>query len=138
LNHEDAKTQRKPGKDIEDIARQIVHAAFTVHSALGPGLLESAYQACLAYELASAGVHVVSEINLPVIYREIKIDAGYRIDMLIENMIIIENKAVEKLLPVHQAQLLTYMKLTEIRLGFLLNWNVPVIKEGIRRMALNL
>ena len=124
--------------DIEEVARQIVDAAIKVHRALGPGLLESAYQACLAYELRKRGLRVECEVLLPVIYDGQKIDAGYRIDMLIENCVIIENKAVAKLLPIHQAQLLTYLKLSDRRLGFLLNWNVPLMKQGIKRMVNNL
>jgi GxxExxY protein len=124
--------------DIEEVARQIVDAAIKVHRALGPGLLESAYQACLAYELRKRGLLVQCEVLLPVIYDGQKIDAGYRIDMLVENCVIVENKAVAKLLPVHQAQLLTYLKLSDCRLGFLLNWNVPLMKQGIKRMVNNL
>lgn len=124
--------------DIEEVARQIVDAAIKVHRALGPGLLESAYQKCLDYELRKRGLRVECEVLQPVIYEDVKIDAGYRIDMLIEDCIIIENKTVEKLLPIHQAQLLTYLKLRDCRLGFLLNWNVPLMKQGIKRMVNNL
>ncbi|MDH4136204.1 MAG: GxxExxY protein [Anaerolineae bacterium] len=124
--------------DIEEVARQIVDAAIKVHRALGPGLLESAYQKCLDYELRKRGLRVECEVLQPVIYEDVKIDAGYRIDMLVEDCIIIENKTVEKLLPIHQAQLLTYLKLRDCRLGFLLNWNVPLMKHGIKRMVNNL
>ena len=124
--------------NIEEVGRLIVHSAYLVHSSLGPGLLESVYQTCLRHELLRAGLEVESEVLLPVIYRELKIDAGYRIDLLVNNTVIIENKSVEKILPVHEAQLLTYMKLKECRLGYLLNWNVPVMKEGIKRMVNNL
>jgi len=124
--------------DIEEVARQIVDAAIKVHRALGPGLLESAYQKCLAYELRKRGLRVECEVLQPVIYEDVKIDAGYRIDMLVEDCVIIENKTVEKLLPIHQAQLLTYLKLRDCRLGFLLNWNVPLMKQGIKRMVNNL
>jgi GxxExxY protein len=124
--------------DIEEVARQIVDAAIKVHRALGPGLLESAYQKCLAYELRKRGLRVECEVLQPVIYEDVKIDAGYRIDILVEDCVIIENKAVEKLLPIHQAQLLTYLKLRDYRLGFLLNWNVPLMKHGIKRMVNNL
>jgi len=119
--------------DIESIARQIVDAAVKVHKALGPGLLESTYQTCLAFELKERGFQVETEVILPVQYGSITIDAGYRIDMLVESAIIIENKAVEKVLPIHQAQLLTYLKLHQCSLGFLINWNVPLIKDGIKR-----
>ena len=124
--------------DIEEAARQIVDAAIKVHRALGPGLLESAYQTCLTHELRKRGLRVDCEVLLPVVYDGIQLDAGYRIDMLVEACIIVENKAVEKLLPIHQAQLLTYLKLQDCRLGFLLNWNVPLMKQGIKRMANNL
>jgi GxxExxY protein len=120
---------------IEDIAKTIVDAAITVHRALGPGLLETAYQACLAYELRKRGLRVACEVLLPVLYDGQQIDVGYRIDMLVEDCIIIENKAVDQLLPVHEAQLLTYLKLRDCRLGFLLNWNVSLMKHGIRRMV---
>jgi len=123
---------------IEDIGRLIISSAVKVHSHLGPGLLESAYQACLEYELTSAGLDVVSEVALPVIYNGRKIEAGYRLDMLVNDMVIIENKAVEKLLPLHEAQLLTYLRLTQCHLGYLLNWNVLLMKEGIKRMVYQL
>lgn len=121
--------------NIEEIAKIIVDASLLVHRALGPGLLESAYQSCLAFELRKRGLKVECELILPIFYDGHQIDAGYRIDMLIENMIIIENKAVDQLLPIHQTQLLTYLKLKDCRLGFLLNWNVRLMKDGIRRVA---
>jgi GxxExxY protein len=124
--------------DIELMARQIVDASVKVHRALGPGLLESAYQTCLAYELRKRGLRVDCEVLLPLVYDGVQIDAGYRIDMLVEDCVIIENKTVEQLLPIHQAQLLTYLKLRDCRLGFLLNWNVSLIKHGIKRMVNNL
>jgi GxxExxY protein len=120
---------------IEAVARHVVDGAIKVHRALGPGLLESAYQACLAYELRKRGLRVDCEVLLPVVYETVSIDAGYRIDMLVEDCVIIENKTVEKLRPVHEAQLLTYLKLKDCRLGFLLNWNVPLMKDGIKRMV---
>jgi GxxExxY protein len=121
--------------DIEEIANQIVDAAVKVHRALGPGLLESAYQHCLTYELRKRGLKVDCEILLPIAYDGQNIDAGYRIDMLVEGRIIVENKAVEDLAPIHEAQLLTHLKLKDCRIGFLLNWNVPIMKKGIRRMV---
>ena len=121
--------------DIETVATQIVDAAIKVHRELGPGLLESAYQACMAYELRKRGLTVDCEILLPIVYDEQHIDAGCRIDMFIENTIIIENKAVDLLLPLHEAQILTYMKLKNCQVGFLLNWNVRRMKDGIRRMV---
>ena len=124
--------------NIEDTATRIVNAAIKVHSALGPGLLESAYQKCLAYELIKNGSKVECEIMLPIVYEQVRIDAGYRIDMIIDDVAIVENKTVEKLLPIHQAQLLTYLKINKCKLGFLLNWNVPHMKDGIKRMVNNL
>lgn len=121
--------------DIEQIGSQIVDSAIKVHRALGPGLLESAYQECLAYELRQRGLKVSCEVILPVIYQEIEIDAGYRIDMLIEGSVIVENKTVECILPVHRAQVLTYLKMKDFRLGYLLNWYVPKMVDGIRRYA---
>ena len=111
-------------------------AAYTVHRALGPGLLESVYEVCLAHELTRRGHKVERQVSLPVVYDSVRLDAGLRLDLLVENSVVIEVKAVEALLPVHQAQLLTYLKLTGHRLGLLLNFNVPVIKDGIRRMVL--
>jgi len=125
-------------KNIEEIGRNIVHSAIKVHKALGPGLLESVYQKCLTYELEKTGLTVVCEVPLPVKYETVVIDAGFRIDMMVQKAVVIENKTVEKLLPIHQAQLLTYLKLTNLELGFLLNWNVTLMKDGIKRMVNNL
>ena len=124
--------------DTEEAARQIVDACIKVHRALGPGLLESAYQACLAHELRKRGLKVECEVLLPIQYDGLHIDAGYRIDMLVEGSVLVENKTVERLLPIHEAQLLTYLKLRDCRVGFLLNWNVPLMKQGIKRMVNNL
>jgi GxxExxY protein len=120
-------------KDIEEISTEIVDAAIKVHRALGPGLLESAYQRCLGYELRKRGLYIETEVTLPLVYEGQQIDAGYRIDMLVENCVIIENKVVDQLLPIHEAQLITYLKLKDCRIGFLLNWNVLLMKNGIRR-----
>ena len=125
-------------KDIEEIGRNIVHCAIKIHKALGPGLLESVYQKCLTYELEKLGLKVACEVPLSVKYEEVNIDIGFRIDMLVEDKIIIENKTVDKIAPIHEAQLLTYLKMTDLRLGFLLNWNVPLMKDGIKRMVNNL
>jgi GxxExxY protein len=122
-------------KNIEEIARDIVHLSIKVHKTLGPGLLESVYQKCLAYELGDAGLAVACEVPLPVRYESVTIDAGFRIDMIIQHSVIIENKTVDKIAPIHEAQLLTYLKLTNFQLGFLLNWNVPLMKDGIKRMV---
>ena len=121
--------------ELEEIATEIVDAAIKVHRSLGPGLLESAYQQCLAYELRQRGLSVECEVSIPVTYENVQIEVGYRGDMIVENCIIIENKTVDQLAPIHQAQLLTYMKLQDFHLGFLLNWNVPLMKNGIKRMV---
>jgi GxxExxY protein len=124
--------------DIEEAGKQIVDSSIKVHRALGPGLLESAYQACLVYELRQRGLLVECEVEQPVTYEKLHLDAGYRSDMVVENCVIIENKSVESVLPVHKAQLLTYLRLRDFRLGFLINWNVHLIKDGIHRMVNNL
>ena len=121
----------------EEIAREIVDCVVKVHKTLGPGLLESAYQTCLDYELCHRGLRVECEVDQPVQYGAITLDCGYRIDMLVEDCILIENKAVDQLRPIHQAQLLTYLKLRGCSLGFLINWNVSLIKNGIKRMVNN-
>ena len=120
---------------IDRIAKEVVDAAFKVHSNLGPGLLESADEACLAHELTKRGYRVERQKAQPVIYEGLEIEVGYRLDLLVEDLIIIELKAVEQLAPIHQAQLLTYLKLSSKQLGFLVNFNVPLIKDGIRRIA---
>jgi GxxExxY protein len=118
--------------NTESIAAQIVHSAVKVHKVLGPGLLESVYQKCLTYELEKSGRKVTCEVLLPVRYEDVQIDAGFRVDMLVDDIVMIENKTVEKILPIHTAQLLTYLKLSNLRLGFLLNWNVTLMKDGIK------
>ena len=120
---------------IDEIAKEIVDAAFKIHSKLGPGLLESAYEACMAHELTKRGFMVERQKPQPVIYDSIQIEVGYRLDILVNDLVIIELKAVEQLAPIHQAQLMTYLKLSEKTLGFLINFNVPLIKQGIRRIA---
>ncbi len=122
------------GIEVEQIAGQIVDAAIKVHTALGPGLLESAYQGCLIHELRKGGLKTESELSLPIRYDGIRIDSGYRIDLLVEDKIIVEHKTVDQILPIHVAQLLTYLKLSGCPLGFLLNWKVRRMKDGIRRM----
>ncbi len=124
-------------RTIEDIATEVVDSCFKIHKALGLGLLESAYEACLEYELLKRGLAVERQIPQPVIYEEIAIDAGYRIDLLVNGLVIIELKAVEQLAPIHTAQLLTYLKLSGKSLGFLINFNTPLIKQGIKRIANN-
>ena len=121
--------------DIESVAKEIVDAAFKIHKEFGPGLLESAYQQCHAYELRKRGRKVLTEVLLPIVYDGQQIDAGYRIDMVVDDLVIVENKTVETILPIHTAQLITYLKLKDCKLGFLINWNVKLIKSGIVRIA---
>jgi GxxExxY protein len=119
-----------------EAAEAVVDAAFAVHSKLGPGLLESVYEVCLAHELEKRGRHVRRQLSLPVLYDGIRMDAGLRLDMVVDDCLVVEIKAVEQILPVHKAQVLTYLKLTGNRLGLLINFNTPLIRDGIRRIAL--
>ena len=122
-------------EQLNRITENIIGAAIEVHRSLGPGLLESAYEACLTFELAQRGLKVEQQKPLPVIYREIKLDCGYRLDLLIEKTVIIEVKAVDRLAPIHQAQLLSYLKLSGCKVGLLINFNVEVLKDSIRRVV---
>lgn len=117
----------------EEIGRLIVNAAFKVHKSLGPGLLEKVYEVCLAHELKKAGVQVQRQLTIPIVYDGIKFDEGLRLDLLVENKIIVEIKAIEMVNPVWEAQIISHLKLTGLKLGFLINFNVPLIKKGIRR-----
>lgn len=122
--------------DIEEVAHIVIGCAIEVHRHLGPGLLESAYQKCLAYEINKAGLYVQEEILLPLRYKEIDLDRAYRIDLIIEGKLIVENKTVEALTDVHTAQLLTYLKLTDNKLGLLINWKSKILKGNIKRVIL--
>ncbi len=121
-----------------EISKIIINAAIEIHKVLGPGLLESVYEATLEYKLKKLGLNVRKQIALPVVFEEIKLDAGYRIDLLVENKVIIELKSVETILQVHKAQTLTYLKLSKLKLALLINFNVPLLKEGIKRYVNNL
>ena len=121
-------------KQQNEITYQIIGCAFRVHSALGPGLLESTYEACLHQELVFSGLKVARQVPLPVVYKEEKLDIGYRVDLIVEDSIILELKAVDEINPVHKAQLLTYLKLSDHQLGLLINFNVKDLKTGITRM----
>jgi GxxExxY protein len=123
-------------EEVERIARETVDAAFRVHTALGPGLLESVYEACLQHELSKRGFALQQQVAMPITYDGLRLDGGLRLDLIVGGELILEVKAVEKLLPVHEAQLLTYLRLAQKRLGLLINFNVVRIKEGIRRFAL--
>jgi len=118
--------------EIGDI---VLGDAMKVHSALGPGLLESAYEICLAHEITKQGLSIKQQVLLPVQYNGLKLDAGYRLDLLVHNKVIVELKAVEKLLPIHTAQLLSYLKLSQLALGYLLNFNVVHMRDGIERVV---
>ena len=121
--------------DDEAIGTQVVDCAIRVHTALGAGLLESAYESCLAHELAKHGLEVRKQVPMPVLYDNTQMDVGYRIDMLVNDRAVVELKAVEKLMPLHTAQLLTYLKLSKLRLGFLLNFNVEHMRNGVKRVV---
>jgi GxxExxY protein len=120
--------------ELERIARIVVDAIYTVHRNLGPGLLESVYSICVAHELRKRGLKVEREVQLPILYDGVRLEAGLRLDLVVESCIIVETKAVEKLIPVFDAQVLTYLKLTGYTLGFLVNFNVTLIKDGLRRI----
>lgn len=121
---------------INDISYKIIGCAYTVHSELGPGLLESTYETCLEYELMEKGLKVERQKPLPVIYKDIKLNAGYRIDLLIENKVVVEIKSCEAIVPIHEAQLLTYLKLADKKLGLLINFIVKDLKQGIMRRVM--
>ena len=141
-NHQDTKAPRfgenflAVSSETDRIAKEVVDGVFKVHSTLGPGLLESVYEACLAHELSKRGLKFQTQVAFPIIYDSVRLDAGLRVDLPVENQLIVEIKAVETMQPVFEAQLLTYLKLTKLRLGLLINLNVPKIKDGIRRIVL--
>jgi GxxExxY protein len=120
----------------QELTSSILHCAYKVHSALGPGLLESAYEECLHYELDKVGLIAIKQKPMPLIYEEKKLDLGYRIDLFVEGKVVIEIKSVEALNPVHFAQLMTYLKLSNCRIGFLFNFNVVSLKDGIKRVII--
>jgi GxxExxY protein len=121
---------------FDELSKRVIGCAIEVHRNLGPGLLESTYEQCLAHELKCAGISFKLQHPLPVNYNGVKLDCGYRVDLFIDNKIIVELKSVDKILPIHQAQLLTYMKLAGIKIGLLMNFNVRFMKDGIKRMVL--
>ena len=122
-------------KDLNYLTGEVIGAAIEVHKTLGPGLLESIYEECLCIELGLRRISYERQKELPVEYKDVKLDCGYRIDILVADRLILELKACESLQPIHEAQLLTYLKLTGIKVGLLINFNVPVLKEGIKRLA---
>lgn len=122
-------------EELNVVTGQIVDSAVAVHMALGPGLLESVYETCLSYELRTRGLEVKRQVALPVLYKQVRLDAGYRIDLLVNSAVIVELKTVDKLLPIHDAQLLSYLRLNDNRVGLLINFHVPLLKDGIGRMV---
>lgn len=122
-------------KALNRITGSVVNAAVRVHTALGPGLLESAYQACLAFELKQQGLEVATEVALPVVYRGVTLEVGYRIDLLVQNEVVVEIKSVESLLPIHTAQLLSYLKLSGNCVGLLINFHVNSLRDGVKRVV---
>jgi len=122
-------------RETESLGRCVLDAAFRVHSMLGPGLLESAYELCLAYELEKNGIKFIRQLALPVIYDSKKLDGGYRIDLMVDRSIVLEIKSVDELTELHRAQLLTYLRLSRCRLGFLMNFNVLHFKDGLKRLV---
>jgi GxxExxY protein len=127
---------KKLSEAEETIAKKIVDAAYAVHKALGPGLLEKVYEVCFCHELAKRGLRYLRQVDLPIVYDGMTFNEGLRMDVLVEDLIICELKAVDEMNPVWEAQLLSHLKLTERRLGFLINFNVPLIKSGIKRMVI--
>jgi len=121
-------------EDVDRLTRRIIGFAIDVHRGLGPGLLESAYEACLCHDLAQAGIPFLQQVNLPVRYRGVDLECGYRMDLVVADQVIIEIKSVERLLPIHEAQLLTYLRLSGMAVGLLMNFNMPVLKHGLRRL----
>lgn len=121
--------------DLNQLSEKIIGACIEIHRVLGPGLLESAYEECLCYELSQAGLSFERQKPLPVKYKGIMLDCGYRLDVVVESTVVVELKTVERLLPIHEAQLITYLKMSGLKLGLLINFNVPLLKEGIKRIV---
>jgi|ERR1043166_615751 GxxExxY protein len=132
MNHKDTERQRKL---LNDLSGKVIGMCIEIHRELGPGLLESAYEECLAYELSQAGLRFERQRPMLVTYKQVRLDCGYRLDFVVEDVLILELKAVTELLPIHEAQLLTYLKLDRKSLGLLINFNVPILKQGIQRVA---
>ena len=122
-------------RTANEVSHDVITAAIKVHSALGPGLLESTYQACLLHELGKMGVHAEAQVGLPVMYDSVKLDVGYRIDLLVEHLVVVELKSVDAIAPIHEAQLLSYLKLSGKSLGLVINFNVTHLKDGIKRLV---
>ena len=136
MNHEEDKGHEGLDARIKAVGRDVVDAGLKVHRTLGAGLLESAYETCLAFELESRGLRVARQSSLPVVYEGRRLDDGCRLDLLVEDSVIVEVKAVEALSRLHEAQIITYLRLSNLRLGYLLNFNVPLFRNGLRRIVL--
>jgi GxxExxY protein len=130
MKHRDTEAQRDP------LTERVIGAAIEVHRTLGPGLLESAYEECMCRELSLAGLEFRRQVELPVVYKGVKLSAGFRIDLCVDEEVIVELKAVDKLLPIHEAQILTYLRLSGYHTGLLINFNVPMLKDGLKRLKL--
>jgi GxxExxY protein len=124
--------------DVNEVSGRVVDAALRVHSVLGPGLLESAYEACLAHELQKRGLAVTTQVGLPIHYDGVTLDVGYRLDMLVEDCVVVEIKAIENVMPIHDAQLISYLKLSGVKVGLLMNFDVQHMRDGIKRLVNNL
>ena len=135
-HRETQRNVKKLNVDVNKITGLIIGCAIEVHRSLGPGLLESAYEECLVFELRNKGLNVSRQTPVPIIYKDVKLDYGYRIDILVENLVVVELKVVDEINPVHEAQILTYMKFSGKSVGLLINFNVTVLKNGIRRYVL--
>jgi GxxExxY protein len=136
LDHQGHQGHQAVSAATDQIARAVVNAGLKVHKALGPGLLESAYEHCLAYELISGGLSVRRQMPMPIVYDDVLLDGGYRLDLLVNEQVIVEIKSVEALTSLHEAQILTYLKLSKLRLGLLINFIVSLFKQGVKRLAL--
>jgi GxxExxY protein len=132
---EEIRMRKLSMEEMNKITEAIIGAAIEVHRALGPGLLESAYVTCLVYELRERGYKVLQEVPLPLVYKEVKLDCGYRLDLFVNDAVIVEVKSVESLASIHEAQLLSYLKLADCKIGLLINFNVKMLKYGVRRLA---
>jgi GxxExxY protein len=132
MNRRDAETQR-----ANEITQRVIGACIDIHRQLGPGLLESVYEECLCYDLSMLNLEFERQKELPVAYKNVRLDCGYRIDLVVEKLVVVELKTVERLLPIHEAQLPTYLKLSALSVGLLINFNVPVLKQGVKRIVNN-
>jgi len=122
--------------DRDPLSKKVIGCAIEVHRALGPGLLESAYEECLAYELTASGLHIARQVPLPVVYKGVRLECGYRIDMIVEDMLLLELKAVDAMLPIYEAQVLTYLRLRNLNVGLLINFHTRLLRDGIKRLVL--